>query len=147
MLLILNSTIGVTISMVYKYGDAILKTLCQPVVSSILLFLSKMLFDVPVDLIKISGAGSVIISTLLYLKLPSPPIVQATIALTAQSKNAGVSPSSCKGKLLIQALFLIAGVAIFSRVFFSTNTIRNTFDNEVQMISIKKDLTQNTTEA
>lgn len=146
-LLILNSTVGVTISMVYKYGDAILKTLCQPVVSSILLFLSKMLFDVPVDLIKISGAGSVVISTLLYLKLPSPPIVQATIASTSQSKNAGVSPSSRKGKLLIKALFLIAGVAILSRVFFSTNTIRNTFDNEVQMISIKQDLTQNTTEA
>lgn len=71
-LLFLNSTIGITISFVYKHGDAVLKTLSQPVVSAVLLFLSNILFDAPLDIIKISGAGSVIISTMLYLKLPPP---------------------------------------------------------------------------
>ena len=72
-LLFFNSTIGVTISLVYKYGDAVLKTLSQPVVSSVLLFLSNILFDAPLDIVKISGAGSVIASTMLYLKLPAAP--------------------------------------------------------------------------
>lgn len=72
-LLFLNSTIGITISFVYKHGDAVLKTLSQPVVSAVLLFISKVLFDAPLDIIKISGAGSVIFSTMLYLKLPSAP--------------------------------------------------------------------------
>lgn len=71
-LLFLNSTVGVTISLVYKYGDAVLKTMSQPVVSSVLLFLSNILFDAPLDIIKISGAGSVIVSTMLYLQLPPP---------------------------------------------------------------------------
>jgi len=71
-LLFLNSTVGITISMVYKYGDAVLKTISQPVVSATLLFLSNILFDTPLDIIKISGAGTVILSTMLYMKLPPP---------------------------------------------------------------------------
>ena len=71
-LLFLNSTAGITISMVYKYGDAVLKTLAQPLVSAMLLFLSNCLFDMPLDIIKISGAGTVIVSTMLYMQLPAP---------------------------------------------------------------------------
>ena len=138
-LLILNSTVGVTISMVYKYGDAILKTLCQPFVSSILLFLSKMLFDLPLDLIKMSGAGSVIFSTLLYLKLPSPPIVQVT---TTESLNERKLSSPCNRKGLIQSLIIIACFAFVSRACFSTDTISN-FDTQVQM-EFAKNSAQNT---
>jgi len=58
--------------MVYKYGDAVLKTLSQPVVSAVLVFLSNILFGVPLDIVKLSGAGTVILSTMLYLKLPPP---------------------------------------------------------------------------
>ena len=75
-LLIFNSSVGVIISMVYKYGDAVLKTLSQPVVSAVLLILSNILFDTPLDIVKMSGAGSVIVSTMLYLQLPSPPEVE-----------------------------------------------------------------------
>merc|ERR1712086_591779 len=72
-MIFLNSTVGITISMVYKYGDAVLKSLAQPVVSCVLLFFSKLLFDTPLDIIRVSGAVTVIVSTILYLKLPSPP--------------------------------------------------------------------------
>lgn len=72
-LIFLNSTVGITISMVYKYGDAILKTLSQPVVSSVLVVISYFLFGAPLDIVKLSGAGTVIASTMLYLKLPAPP--------------------------------------------------------------------------
>ena len=70
--ILLNSTAGITVSMVYKYGDAVLKTLAQPVVSAILLFLSNILFNIQLDIIKVSGAGTVILSTMLYLSLPPP---------------------------------------------------------------------------
>ena len=70
LLLFAESTVGITISMVYKYGDAVLKSLSQPLVSSILLFLSKILLGAPLNLVKLSGAGTVILSSMLYLKLP-----------------------------------------------------------------------------
>jgi len=85
-MLFLNSTVGITISMVYKYGDAVLKSLSQPVVSSLLLFLSKVLFGAPLDIIKLSGAGTVIVSTVLYLKLPSAPPRVAPTATAAESQ-------------------------------------------------------------
>jgi len=71
MLLCLNSTVGIIISFVYKYGDALLKTLAQPMSSSLLVFISYIFFGLPLDMVKASGAGVVIISTLLYIDLPS----------------------------------------------------------------------------
>lgn len=85
-MLFLNSTVGITISMVYKYGDAVLKSLAQPVVSSLLLFFSKVLFGAPLDIIKLSGAGTVIVSTVLYLKLPSAPPRVAPTAIAGESQ-------------------------------------------------------------
>lgn len=71
MLLLLNSTAGVIISFVHKYGDAALKTLAQPISSSLLVFiLSYVFFDLSLDIVKASGAGVVILSTLLYIDLP-----------------------------------------------------------------------------
>ena len=70
MLLLLNSTTGVIISFVYKYGDAVLKTLAQPISSSLLVFISYVFFDLSLDIVKASGAGVVILSTLLYIDLP-----------------------------------------------------------------------------
>lgn len=70
MLLLLNSTAGVIISFVHKYGDAALKTLAQPISSSLLVFISYVFFDLSLDIVKASGAGVVILSTLLYIDLP-----------------------------------------------------------------------------
>jgi len=85
-MLIFESSVGVTISMVYKYGDAVLSSISKPLVSALLLFLSKVLFDAPLDMIKLSGAGTVIVSTVLYLKLPSPPAKTTPILPAAESK-------------------------------------------------------------
>lgn len=71
MLLCLNSTAGIIISFVYKYGDAVLKTLAQPMSSSLLVFISYFFFDLPLDIVKASGAGVVILSTFLFIELPA----------------------------------------------------------------------------
>ena len=70
LLLVFNSSAGVIISYVYKHGDAVLKTLAQPVSSSFLVLISYLFFDSTFDIVKASGSGVVIISSLLYLDLP-----------------------------------------------------------------------------
>jgi solute carrier family 35 (probable UDP-sugar transporter), member A4 len=72
-LMVLNSFVGLAITMIYKYGDAVLKTLTQPCASSILVFLSYAIFGQSMDVIKAAGAGVVIVDTFLYLKLPNAP--------------------------------------------------------------------------
>eukprot|EP00580_Thalassiosira_gravida_P018401 CAMPEP_0201675720 /NCGR_PEP_ID=MMETSP0494-20130426/40169_1 /ASSEMBLY_ACC=CAM_ASM_000839 /TAXON_ID=420259 /ORGANISM="Thalassiosira gravida, Strain GMp14c1" /LENGTH=428 /DNA_ID=CAMNT_0048158239 /DNA_START=107 /DNA_END=1393 /DNA_ORIENTATION=- len=113
-LLFLNSTVGITISMVYKYGDAVLKTLSQPVVSSVLVFLSNILFDVPLDIVKLSGAGTVIVSTMVYLKLPPPAPSVAGESLPIFKRG---------GFKLRAAVFFLMGVGILliMRLIMSTS--------------------------
>ena len=78
LLLTLNSFVGIAITMMYKYGDAVLKTLTTPVSSAILVYISYLLFDVPLNIVKAAGAGVVVVDTLLYLRLPSrPPVADA----------------------------------------------------------------------
>jgi len=86
-LIFLNSTVGVTISMVYRYGDALLASLRQPMLSSVLVFVSYFLFDTPLDIVKLSGAGAVITSTVLYLKLPAAAAASPTPPANADGKG------------------------------------------------------------
>lgn len=118
LLLFFNSTVGVTISFVYKHGDAVLKTLSQPVVSSVLLFLSNILFDAPLDIIKFSGAGTVIVSTMLYLQLP-PPIEEPKMASSTSS-----SRTFRKSKLFMVGLLLTTGYMLFTSSLVIENHLR-----------------------
>jgi drug/metabolite transporter (DMT)-like permease len=81
-LLLSNSLVGISITMIYKYGDAVLKTLTAPLAASILVFLSHFFFGMPLDLINASGAAVVVLATLLYLKLPSSPVTTKTTSTT-----------------------------------------------------------------
>ncbi|KAL9188019.1 hypothetical protein ACHAXT_006397 [Thalassiosira profunda] len=107
-LLILNSTVGITISMVYKYGDAVLKTLAQPVTSSVLVFLSWFLFDTSLDIIKLSGAGAVIASTMLYLKVPAPP------------SSAGTNSPNVKRFMRLTLAIVLFGVVMNADTIFGS---------------------------
>jgi drug/metabolite transporter (DMT)-like permease len=70
-LLVLNSLVGLAITMIYKYGDAVLKTLTQPCASAILVFFSYALLGQSLDIVQAAGAGVVIVVTFLYLHLPN----------------------------------------------------------------------------
>jgi len=72
-LLILESFCGITISMIYKYGDALLKTFAQPISAAILVCISYLFFGMPLDISKASSAGVVVVSSLLYLKVSAEP--------------------------------------------------------------------------
>mmetsp|Transcript_980 Transcript_980/g.1711 ORF Transcript_980/g.1711 Transcript_980/m.1711 type:complete len:360 (-) Transcript_980:121-1200(-) len=65
-LIFLNSSIGLAVNAVYKYGDAVLKTFAQPVCSSWLVFLSWALFGMELDKVKIAGAVIVTLATYMY---------------------------------------------------------------------------------
>lgn len=103
-LLFLNSTVGVTISFVYKFGDAVLKTLSQPMSSSILVFISYLFFSMPLDIVKAAGAGVVVISTLLYLELPMPPKKEEL--LSNEKENNGDSRRCANIRLAVVCLVL-----------------------------------------
>jgi len=72
-LLILESFCGITISMVYKYGDALLKAFAQPISAAILVYVSYLFFGMPLDISKAASAGVVVVSSLLYLKVSAQP--------------------------------------------------------------------------
>lgn len=113
-LLILQATVGVTISMVYKYGDAVLKTLSQPMVSSILVILSYFIFNSPLDIVKLSGAGTVIAATMLYLKLPSPaPIVAATTTSTTMGSKVNGARNKFFAKIIVVGMIIIVSKFVY----------------------------------
>lgn len=72
LLLFLNSFVGIAITFIYKFGDAVLKSLTAPFISSILVFISYIFFGLNMSIIKLSGAAIVIINTFVYLDLPNP---------------------------------------------------------------------------
>jgi drug/metabolite transporter (DMT)-like permease len=86
-LMLLNSFVGLAITMIYKYGDAVLKTLTQPCASSILVFLSYGMFGQSFDVIKAAGAGVVIVDTFLYLQLPSAAAAVVAVAPSSSSAD------------------------------------------------------------
>lgn len=112
-LLILNSFVGIAITAIYKYGDAVLKTLTGPLSSAILVYLSYAFFDMSLDLVKAAGAAVVVVDTLLYLSLPSaPPKQEPTESSASPRRNAA---SKYKMRLIL-LLFVVAGSQLVSYI-------------------------------
>ncbi|GMI43059.1 hypothetical protein TrCOL_g8095 [Triparma columacea] len=69
-LIFLNASIGLAINAVYKYGDAVLKQFSQPICSSLLVFLSWMLFGMQLSAVKVAGTATVLCATVSYINAP-----------------------------------------------------------------------------
>jgi Nucleotide-sugar transporter len=131
-LLLLNSFVGLAITMIYKYGDAVLKTLTQPCASAILVFLSYAALMMgsggpqqqsSFNVVKAAGAGVVIVDTFLYLNLP--PVVTVhhptddakrptkTVAGTAFSLPQQ-RPNRNGGLVLAILFFILTGLSYLS---------------------------------
>jgi hypothetical protein len=120
LLLVLNSFVGIAITVIYKYGDAVLKTLSGPLCSAILVYISYVFFGMELDIVKASGAAVVVIDTLLYLKLPSAPkSVQEDTTEGTESNRSRLKASLLSFLLFI---FFMAGLQIIlvdDLVFFT----------------------------
>jgi hypothetical protein len=117
LLLILNSFVGIAITVIYKYGDAILKTLTGPLSSAILVYLSYMFFDMSLDIVKAAGAAVVVVDTLLYLSLP-PPKTDSSVEDSSNDPSRRKSTASKLKMRVILIFFVLFG--------FQSTTIPNT---------------------
>lgn len=115
LLLVLNSFVGIVITVIYKYGDAVLKTLTGPLSSAILVYLSYIFFDMSLDIVKAAGAAVVVVDTLLYLSLPSAP--KPDPLATSESLSSSPSRHKCASKLqmrVILVFFVMAGFQLIT---------------------------------
>jgi len=72
LLLLLNSCVGIAITLLYKYGNVLLKTMTTPVASGVLVFVSYLFFGLSLDIVKTVCAVNVIVDTVLFMNLPAP---------------------------------------------------------------------------
>lgn len=66
MIIFLNSIIGIIIAAVYKYADAVVKTIALSVTTGILLLISSVLFSTPLTVTSVAGCVVVFSGTYMY---------------------------------------------------------------------------------
>ncbi len=65
-IIICNSFVGIVITFVYKYADAIVKTFASACVTSILLFINAMFFSQKPNLVTILACGIVFLAICIF---------------------------------------------------------------------------------
>lgn len=70
--LLCNSLIGLAVTAVYKYADAVIKTMASAVSTGVLFFISAFFFGVPINVVVVAGTISIFIATHLYVTNPEP---------------------------------------------------------------------------
>ncbi len=87
LVLLAQSTVGIVVSAVYKYGGAIVKTLAAAAQSAVLLVLDGVLFSVPWTSSSIAGAIVVLVSSYLYFSVAIPLKLQEESELKKSSQS------------------------------------------------------------
>ncbi|RDA86150.1 hypothetical protein CP532_3056 [Ophiocordyceps camponoti-leonardi (nom. inval.)] len=84
-----HAFVGVAITYVYKYADAVVKCLATAVATGILLFISPILFGTELGSLVIPGTLIVFVSSWLYMMYPAsaPPTTQAEAVRDHDSKR------------------------------------------------------------
>jgi hypothetical protein len=72
-----NCLIGLAITFVYKYADAVIKTIAQTVSTGVLLFISAILFGAPLGVLPVVGVLVVFVSAYLYFVVGSGPLADS----------------------------------------------------------------------
>lgn len=98
MVIISNVFIGLTMTAVYKYADAIIKCFATAISTAILLYISPVLFGVDLSFLVLPGTSVVFIATWLYMEATPPrPTSQAP---AQQAQPAELSQRSLIGKIV-----------------------------------------------
>ncbi|GAM87621.1 hypothetical protein ANO11243_056480 [Dothideomycetidae sp. 11243] len=93
MVVISNIFIGLIITAVYKYADALIKCFATAVSTGILLYIAPMIFHVPLSFLVIPGSVSVFAATWLYLDSP-PTAKPATTDSWKAAQMEGEAPAT-----------------------------------------------------
>ncbi|GAB5364226.1 hypothetical protein AAMO2058_000951200 [Amorphochlora amoebiformis] len=104
--IISQSFMGIVMSAVYKYGDAIIKCLAVGVQASVLLVLDHFIFGYELKLQSIMGAGIVLVATYCYFSDALP------MAAKVKSKQKGHQQPSYVKVMRLSVLFGIAATVI-----------------------------------
>jgi len=122
--LISQSFMGLVISAVYKYGDAIVKCLAAAVQSAILLVFDAMLFGYTFNIQSIMGAGIVVATTYTYFAEALPALQKAKNAEKARVDKTGevVKQSNAtrvlRGSIAMGMGAALCGLAIYVLTFY-----------------------------
>ncbi len=71
-ILTLNALMGLAINLVYKWANAVVKTVASCVSMAVLVFLSAFLFRAPLTVHTVSGSSVVILATYVYMRIAEP---------------------------------------------------------------------------
>lgn len=71
-ILSLNALMGLAINLVYKWANAVVKTVASCVSMAVLVFLSAFLFRAPLTVHTVSGSSVVILATYVYMRIAEP---------------------------------------------------------------------------
>ncbi|KAJ3105280.1 hypothetical protein HDU97_008303 [Phlyctochytrium planicorne] len=74
MVVLCNCVIGLVITAVYKYADAVIKTMAQTVSTGILIFLSALLFSTPLGFLQVCGVLVIFVTSYLYFVTSLSPL-------------------------------------------------------------------------
>jgi hypothetical protein len=97
--LLCNSLIGIAVTAVYKYADAVVKTLAGAFSTSVLFFVSAFFFGVPVNVVVVAGCVCIFTATYLYVTCPVPaaPAPAGSDKVRVVTEDAPASPGALRG--------------------------------------------------
>jgi drug/metabolite transporter (DMT)-like permease len=125
-----NSILGIAITFVYKYADAIVKTFSTACASGFLLFLNVTLFHVHTNLVSFLGASVIFIASYIYFLGSSksisslPPSIADSANVTEQNSmedNATIASQKHTANLKLAAyvISILIGILFFVYTFTS----------------------------
>jgi hypothetical protein len=71
--LLCNSLIGIAVTAVYKYADAVVKTFASACTTAVLFVVGAVFFGVTTNVVVVSGCVCIFVATHLYSSNPAPP--------------------------------------------------------------------------
>lgn len=119
LVVVCNSFVGVAITFVYKYGDAIVKTFAASASSAVLLYLSFLFFNVSMNASQIAGSVTVFVTCYIYFSIA--PLLNAEkdevlVSLNGEEENGEGSQAKIQAAAEMQRMRVIVG-AVMAVVF------------------------------
>jgi hypothetical protein len=111
----LNAVMGLVINAVYKYSNAVVKTVASCFAMAILVFLSAWIFGAPFTIHTVSGALVVMVATYIYMII-AVPMKQSTI-IAVPMKQSTMSVRSMKTRFTFIMIVLVIIFATLGMMF------------------------------
>lgn len=128
-ILFLNSVVGLFITAVYKYGDAVIKSLSSAVSTSILLILSSIMFQVKLRATSFLGCLLILVATFMYMTaIPAAKINKPISLKNLFEKEIHYSWSWRMRRIsILKILVALAFLLLFTAQWYKPTVPQNVF--------------------